>query len=452
MQNFDRVVCVSLKRRPDRREAFLSRVPEDFPWGEIEIFDAIDGKICKHPKWWKQGGGAWGCYRSHLAIIEQTLMAGGDSVLIFEDDATFCEDFTKKALEYFSKLPEDWGQAYLGGQHLKRPQEFHDGYVRCLNVNRTHAYALKGQGLRRMYSWLHNTSGWINRNHIDHHMGRLHGQRGIEVFAPYNWLCGQAEDKRSDVCWKAVGERWWTMRPPTASELGDDVELDRVAPDIDSECRVEPKFVAVLGCHRSGSSMTAMMCHKLGINMGDKLIGFEGARGGGGEAVTLSHICEKYVGFPKTEVLTPDAADRRMRAWVSGRLRRHAVSGAKYPTLCLFKKCLKGTAGNRLLVINCNRPIEDSIASLAKRSAKAQKKWLQADEQTCRDLQLWIRKNTDDFIASMPAGKVLDLDYYETLEDPEGTVQKIIDFVGIKPTEEQIEAAIQHVNPEYRTV
>jgi hypothetical protein len=52
----------------------------------------------------------------------------------------------------------------------------------------------------------------------------------------------------------------------------------------------------------------------------------------------------------------------------------------------------------------------------------------------------------------MPEDRVLNLDYYETLENPEAVVQKIIDFVGIKPTGEQIEAAIQHVNPEYRTV
>lgn len=424
MRNFDRVVCISLARRQDRREAFLSRVPGDFPFGEIEIFDAIDGKVCNHPKWWRQGGGAWGCYRSHLAIIEQSLMAGHESVLIFEDDATFCEGFAGKAIEYFEQLPETWEQAYVGGQHLRRPKEFGHGYVRCLNVNRTHGYALQKQGLIKMYSWLNQTEGWHPRNHIDHHMGRLHGSRGIEVFAPNLWLCGQAADDRSDVCWKPVSERWWLMKQP------------------DVPC--EQKFVAVIGLHRSGSSATAMILHKLGVSMGDQLTGYEGNHGGGGEAVGLQHICERYARFPATEMLAPESARGQLKQWIEGRMRRHAVSGGKYPHLCAMIPAIREAAGDRLRVVHCDRPLEDSIESLKRRSRKC-KGWLAVSDEQCEAVQQWLWEEKTKQLSRLPGKNILDVDFDRLMNETESVVDEIIDFLGLSPTEEQRLDAVNHI-------
>ena len=258
---FGRVVCISLNRRADRRDSFLARVPADWPFGSLEIEQAIDGSVCKPPQWWRQGGGAWGCYRSHAKVIEDALNTGLESILIFEDDATFCEGFSEKAQRFFAALPGDWEQAYLGGQHLTRPLPHSAGVVTPLNVNRTHAYALNSKpAMQKAYRWLNATDQWVNRNHIDHHYGRLHKAGRIKVFAPDRWLCGQAADK-SDISWRNVPERWWDGRTPQDSI-----------------------FVAVIGLHRSGSSCVAMMLHKLGVNMGDRLGGYESKHGGGGGA------------------------------------------------------------------------------------------------------------------------------------------------------------------------
>lgn len=434
-QTFGRVVCISLERRPDRYRAFCDRVPSDWPFGEIEMVTAVDGKKCPHPQWWRQGGGAWGCYQSHLRIIEQALNDGVKSLLIFEDDATFVDGFVEKAREFLDRLPGDWGQAYLGGQHLRRPQAVCPGVVRAANINRTHAYAIRGDAMRHIYKWLHATDQWQNRCHIDHHYGRMHGTKSINVYAPEVWLCGQAEDRKSDVSWKPVSERWWMMsRPPEK-------------PPAVEETKTPEIFVAVVGLHRSGSSCVAMMLHKLGINMGDKLGGYEGRNGGGGEAVGLARICERVVRFPKVGISDTVKCQHMLAGWIEERKKKAngRLFGGKYPHLCAMGPMLAYTVGfGKLRVIHCDRPLEDSIDSLKRRSRQCTG-WLAITDQQAEEVQRWLWQEKQEFLAMMPAETVLDVRYDRVLDDPGSVVNEICDFLGHTPTPQQIEAAVSHV-------
>ena len=415
---FDRAVCVSLRRRPDRLDAFLSRVPHDWPFASIKILPAIDGKLCKPPAWWRQGGGAWGCYRSHLKIIEDALNDDLQSVLIFEDDATFCDNFSAKAVKFISSLPADWEQAYLGGQHLTRPVPHSDGVVAPRNVNRTHAYALNGRAaMTKVYRWLNAADQWLSRNHIDHHYGRLHKNGGIKVFAPTEWLCGQAADT-SDISWKHVPERWW--QPGS---------------------RPDGVFVAVIGLHRSGSSCVAMMLHKLGVNMGDRIGGYESKNGGGGEAAGLAAICESAARFPRASVKSPSSAALKVSGWVSRRMKKHKISGGKYPHLCAFGEALRATCGSRLRIIHCDRPLEDSIESLKRRSRLC-RGWLAATDEQCEAVQRWLWDCKNKFLATQEHHTVR---HEDLLENPAAVVDGIIEYLGLSPTDEQRDAAISHV-------
>jgi len=433
---FDRIVCISLKRRPDRRESFLKRIPADWPWVPIEIVDAVDGKLCKHPAWWKQGGGAWGCYKSHMNIIEHALCNGLESVLIFEDDATFIEDFSVKAAEYLCRLPEDWGQAYLGGQHLKRPQQVCEGVMRAININRTHAYALRGKdAMTSVYRWLNETRGWRDRHHIDHHYGRMHTAKRIPAYTPAVWLCGQAADSKSDVCWKPVQERWWWMKNPPVSE-------SELPPQYDASCA---PFVAVIGLHRSGSSCIAMMLHKLGVSMGDKLTGYESRNGGGGEAVGLARLCEKAAKFPKVGIDDPKGCKVLLANWIADRRRRNkSILGGKYPHLCAMGPMLKSICGKTLRVIHCDRPLEDSIESLKSRSSKCSG-WLNVPDDKCEKVQSWLWQEKQRFLSQMPQGSVLHVRYEDLMADPESAVRSMVAFLDLSPTDSQIAAAVSHV-------
>ena len=202
---FDRVVVISLARRPDRLAAFYERLD-----GRLDAlpYPAIDGQEEPPPAWWKTTPGAWGCYRSHAAVIDHALAIGVESILVFEDDATFVPDFADRlaALE----VPADCGQLYLGGQHLAKPDPGPPGLLRGRNVNRTHAYAVFGRpALETLQAHLRpDPALWTARHHVDHHYGILHRERRIGCYAVSPWLCGQAAGL-SDVDGRKRPERAW---------------------------------------------------------------------------------------------------------------------------------------------------------------------------------------------------------------------------------------------------
>jgi hypothetical protein len=425
----------------------MKRVPKDFPFGEIEVYKAIDGRMCKHPVWWKQGGGAWGCYRSHARILEECLNAGHQSVLIFEDDATFCENFTEASQRYLEALPQGWSQAYLGGQHLKKPIELADNplVVRARDINRTHAYAVGGrEGMTTIYKWLNETTKWRNRNHVDHHYGRLHWNASSGYYAPAQWLCGQAEGK-SDISWKEAGERWW-LRGNVSAAVQDFVRTSPAQPN-----RVSMDFIAIVGPHRSGSSCIAMMCYKLGLNIGDKLGGYESKNGGGGEAIGLAKLCEWAGRFPSPGFTQPHQnIEDRLRKWIQQRVQISKRKlggvpvGGKYPHLCAMGDQLKSICGEGLKVIHCVRPIEESIDSLKRRS-KQSKGWLAASDSQCEAVQRWLHNEKEKFVATLPKESVLHLKYADVLSNPTRAVDDIVKFAGLKPTKQMIRNAIAHV-------
>lgn len=206
---FDRIVVVNLARRPDRLEGFLERFYRAWPDGPIEVANAVDGQLCEIPSWWDQPSGAWGCYQSHLAILQNASSEGLESILIFEDDATFVDGFLGQLEELLQAVPDDWAQLYLGGQHLKTPRRVSDLVVAGRNVNRTHAYAIRGPGrIAEVCDWLEPGHHWAGRKHVDHHFGRLHQRGGWPVYAPRAWICGQAAGS-SDVSNRKERERSW---------------------------------------------------------------------------------------------------------------------------------------------------------------------------------------------------------------------------------------------------
>lgn len=195
---FDRVVVISLARRPDRLAAFQSRLADAWPGTKCEVFVAVDGQQEPPPPGWKTTPGAWGCYRSHLAVIEQAIAEGIERLLILEDDATFGHAFAERL--FALAVPPDCEMLYLGGEHLKPPIPATAGLARCVNVNRTHAYAVLGRAaLGTIASHLRwDAAAWTDHHHIDHHYGLLHERGGVVVYAATPWLCGQAAGK-SDI-------------------------------------------------------------------------------------------------------------------------------------------------------------------------------------------------------------------------------------------------------------
>jgi Glycosyltransferase involved in LPS biosynthesis len=428
---FQQVYCINLDRRPDRWEAFLNRVPADWPFGRIQRVSAIDGAKTSYPNWWTAGGGAWGCYRSHLMLIENALNSGVQSLLILEDDAMFVPEFSKRAMEFLTSVPDDWGMIYLGGQHLKvnknPPVRVGPGVYRPFNVNRTHGYALKGEGIAAVYRHL-TSIRWKKRHHIDHHLGEFHERQCVPIYCPEEWLIGQA-DGESDISGNTADERFWISA---------------------RHCDVSGhSFVAVLGLHSSGSSCLAGVLHHLGLHLGNVLTGYYGndprSRKCGFEAVGLRDLCEKAIPFPACRLAVPnEKADASLRHWINEKRReaamRKTIAAGKYPQLCRLGPQLLEICGKQLKVIVSERPLAQSIESLQRRCPRQ-------NAEQLKKHQLWLEEGKQWLLNQIPAENQLTVAYEDLLRSPSTEAKRISGFLGIELTEARMQAIQNWVDP-----
>jgi GR25 family glycosyltransferase involved in LPS biosynthesis len=199
-----------------------------WPCGPVQRFSAVDGQISIPPDWWRDGAGAWGCYQSHLGVLRQALEDGVESVCIFEDDAVFRPDFRQRVETFLKKVPADWESIYLGGQHWKRtegsPVKVNEEVVKPYCLQRTHAYAFKGEGIKKVIAHYdkimtegRQSQGDQNRKvlHIDHWIAGIQKTNQITTYAPVQWLVGQGT-ARSDINGKSrrTPQYWGTAPMP----------------------------------------------------------------------------------------------------------------------------------------------------------------------------------------------------------------------------------------------
>ena len=215
--NTDKIYVISLKRRQHRLTHFFNTIPSNiFDPKKIHIFDAVDGSKEKLPEWWTSGcGGTYGCYSSHKKIWQETIDKNYKNIVIFEDDAIFCENFTQLFFNFIANIPDDWDQAYIGGQHLEPTTRINEFVVLGANINRTHAYMVKNRdSAAKIIDGLSDTELWTthlkHRMHVDHALGHLHYNKLIKAYASDPFLVGQNIDKFSDTgCRPRKDKGWW---------------------------------------------------------------------------------------------------------------------------------------------------------------------------------------------------------------------------------------------------
>lgn len=436
---FERVYCVNLRRRPDRRERMLKQLDQmDWPFKEIEWVPAVDGQLCRPPQWFRGGRGAWGCYRTHVNLMERCLNDGVNSVLLLEDDADFMAGFPDKVREFLEAVPNDWEMLYLGGQHLKvsnvpTPVEgTNDKVFQPFNVNRTHAWALRGRGLLETYQHCCRKD-WTTAHHIDHHCGRIHQRRDRPIYVPPKWLVGQAEGK-SNINGREVEDRVWNHAADVAKH----------------DPNTQP-FIAVVGLHSSGSSALAGVLYHLGVHMGNNLVGYYGSdptKRCGFEAVGLRDLCERAIPFP---LLKPAVNRSKMyhtlRDWINAKRReasqRGTVAGGKYPMLCRFHNQLINICGSNLRVVVADRPLHESVDSLVRRCKNQQ--W--TPEQLA-DHQMWLEGGKQQLMEM--AQHVTIVNYHDLIDQPGRTIGRLIESLQLEPSDQQRKAAIKYVDPTQR--
>lgn len=218
MLKFDKIYTISLtKKRPNKINEFMNLLPKNWSLGRIDVFDAVDGTLEELPLWWNEKlKGAYGCYKSHLNILNEIMVNDWVNTMILEDDAIFCNNFMSKFEVICEHLPQDWEQLYLGGQHLSKAVRVGDHILKAGNINRTHCYIIKDKIVaQKIVNNFINKDFWIKyltkyKYHIDYAYGILHKQNMIKSYASNPFLVGQRANNISDTGSQVSSVvRWW---------------------------------------------------------------------------------------------------------------------------------------------------------------------------------------------------------------------------------------------------
>jgi glycosyl transferase family 25 len=229
---FDRVVIINLDRREDRWKAIKDKLSKiNWPFKEPERFSAYDGNYLPTPVGWKDGPGTWGCLLSHREVLARAIQDGLQNVLVLEDDIFFAPNFETRVLEFLKGIPENWDQIMLGGQYFDDTKVYDiSPEIRKVSLcHRAHAYAVKGNFMRYMYSKLCSAYG-----HVDHILNTF--QDRYNVYTPRHFLIGQ-DGSPSDISGKQASPD--LLRNPPDKDtpvfvLAPDIELHKqvVASDL----------------------------------------------------------------------------------------------------------------------------------------------------------------------------------------------------------------------------
>jgi hypothetical protein len=208
---FDAVWCINLDADTQRWSDFQRQLAEcDWPFGAVTRLSAVRGDTVGVPVHFHQGGGAWGCLQSHRRVLEMSLMAGHQRILVLEDDADLRSGFGPAARKFLRDLgDEPWDCLMLGGQHMAPPTHYKAGVVRASlpgGIQRTHCLAFSRAFMRELYR---HWSGPLDQ-HCDWALGPLAAR--FRTFAPERFIVGQRGGP-SRITGSQKPAEWWNPPP-----------------------------------------------------------------------------------------------------------------------------------------------------------------------------------------------------------------------------------------------
>lgn len=120
---FDKVYCVNLLSRPDKREHMAQKFDKlgiDVEWFDAieygfakEIVESLKPAVNDFPRFNVKTPNEFGAAISHYTIIKSALQKGYEKIFVFEDDVLFRKNFNEELNKYLDKVPEDWDMLSL---------------------------------------------------------------------------------------------------------------------------------------------------------------------------------------------------------------------------------------------------------------------------------------------------------------------------------------------------
>ncbi len=196
---FPHKVCINLEKRRDRWERMCARFSEHGIEG-VERFPALDGRELTPPDGWAASRGAYGCLRSHLAVVEHARRENWPSVLIFEDDAVLDPQFGIKFPGFVEQLPAGWDMLLFGGIHYLPLIRVAQNVIKIDHSLSTYAYAMRHTVYDRFIELNRRAPGALDENNRE-----LQKQFDAYCFMPHlAWV----EEDYSDVTDERIN-LWW---------------------------------------------------------------------------------------------------------------------------------------------------------------------------------------------------------------------------------------------------
>ena len=131
---FDKIYCISLDERADRRET------AQFQFQKVGLSDNVEFLIVEmHPHNCEQG-----IYESHMSCIKKGIQAGANNIVIFEDDILF-DGFSpvilKNCIDFLSATP-DWNVLFFGCLVADSKKTENKSVLRVKYRSLAHAYVI----------------------------------------------------------------------------------------------------------------------------------------------------------------------------------------------------------------------------------------------------------------------------------------------------------------------
>jgi hypothetical protein len=131
---FDRLYCISLKERKDRRKSALKE------FSKVGLADRVEFVIVKrHPRNIEQG-----MYESHMMSLRKGLETGARNIVVFEDDVEFDHfdpERLRSCIEFLRQHPE-WNVLLLGALTRSSRKTTNPCVQKVRYQSLAHAYAL----------------------------------------------------------------------------------------------------------------------------------------------------------------------------------------------------------------------------------------------------------------------------------------------------------------------
>jgi len=159
---FDKVVCVNLLSRPDKKEHMQEKFDKlgiEVEWFHAveygfaeEIVKSLKPSVQDFPRFNTHTPNEFGAAMSHYTVIKTALVQGHKNIFVFEDDVMFRKNFNEEFEKYFDKLPENWDMFLLYSFMYKiQPQNIrvNSRWVKSFNSWSLMSYGMNEKAMKK---------------------------------------------------------------------------------------------------------------------------------------------------------------------------------------------------------------------------------------------------------------------------------------------------------------